>query len=320
MNPPQAGSHHVPQGVAGRRKSAFTLIEVLVVVAIIALLVAILLPSLVQARAQAKVARCTSNVHMQCVSFFTYAADYKGKLPPNPTQGLFTRNPPFFYVNSVVAPAIRYDQRKIFSKYAANNMNIFSCPANGGPPIDSPIVTRIANQPGLYTMLGHYDQLYNSTCVFRYTSFDLPWAPTTEWMLGGPPSTVPIIQDEFTAGNSAASTTSPNEPGTLFNYNHGPGSSRSSYGGRYTEFGNWPQSYRRGACMGVNVGYLDGHAQWVQNRPLQGGKVWTLDMPWSGAHTRPSSTPGENPLKGGGAVLTVPAALVPWKIPPASSR
>lgn len=46
----------------GRRRTAFTLIEVLVVVAIIALLAAILLPSLRAARDQAKVVQCLANL------------------------------------------------------------------------------------------------------------------------------------------------------------------------------------------------------------------------------------------------------------------
>lgn len=52
--------HAVP--VAPSRRSAFTLIEVLVVVAIIALLIAILLPSLRAARNQARGAACGSNM------------------------------------------------------------------------------------------------------------------------------------------------------------------------------------------------------------------------------------------------------------------
>ena len=98
------GRSHIRRVESAR--AAFTLIEVLVVVAIIALLVAILLPSLSRARAQAKQVVCGSNVHQQCLGFFLYAADYKGTLPPNPTQGRFdptqgrfVKSSPLFYVN-----------------------------------------------------------------------------------------------------------------------------------------------------------------------------------------------------------------------------
>jgi prepilin-type N-terminal cleavage/methylation domain-containing protein/prepilin-type processing-associated H-X9-DG protein len=65
----------------GRLRSAFTLIEVLVVVAIIALLIAILLPSLARAREQAKRAACASNLHQQGLGMYSYANDNRAFLP-----------------------------------------------------------------------------------------------------------------------------------------------------------------------------------------------------------------------------------------------
>ena len=65
------------------KRSAFTLVELLVVVSIIALLVAILIPALRSAREQAKLVDCLSRIR-QCasVSVGAYAADYKGAMPP----------------------------------------------------------------------------------------------------------------------------------------------------------------------------------------------------------------------------------------------
>jgi prepilin-type N-terminal cleavage/methylation domain-containing protein/prepilin-type processing-associated H-X9-DG protein len=57
--------------IAGR--SAFTLLEVLVVVGIIALLVAILLPSLVQSRAQAASVRCRANLRQIGLGLVMYS-------------------------------------------------------------------------------------------------------------------------------------------------------------------------------------------------------------------------------------------------------
>lgn len=65
-----------------RARSAFTLIEVLVVVAIIALLVAILIPSLAKARDQAKRAACASCMHQQALAMAAYASDHQNTLPP----------------------------------------------------------------------------------------------------------------------------------------------------------------------------------------------------------------------------------------------
>jgi prepilin-type N-terminal cleavage/methylation domain-containing protein/prepilin-type processing-associated H-X9-DG protein len=60
---------------------AFTLIEVLVVVAIIALLIAILLPSLARVRFQAKLAVCKANMHDLGSSVVMYASAFKGYYP-----------------------------------------------------------------------------------------------------------------------------------------------------------------------------------------------------------------------------------------------
>jgi prepilin-type N-terminal cleavage/methylation domain-containing protein len=60
-----------------RARSAFTLIEVLVVVAIIALLVAILLPSLAEARDQARCAKCLANLQDMGKGAQTFAAGHR---------------------------------------------------------------------------------------------------------------------------------------------------------------------------------------------------------------------------------------------------
>lgn len=62
-------------------RSAFTLIEVLVVVAIIALLVAILLPSLAQARAQARSVQCLSNTRQSGHAMQIFATANKELVP-----------------------------------------------------------------------------------------------------------------------------------------------------------------------------------------------------------------------------------------------
>ncbi len=62
---------------ADARRSGFTLIELLVVVAIIALLISILLPSLHRARQQAKVVKCSANLHDIGISLMTYQNEYR---------------------------------------------------------------------------------------------------------------------------------------------------------------------------------------------------------------------------------------------------
>ena len=62
-------------------RSAFTLVELLVVIGIIATLVAILLPTLGRAREAARAANCLSNLRQINTAFMLFAHDNKGYLP-----------------------------------------------------------------------------------------------------------------------------------------------------------------------------------------------------------------------------------------------
>lgn len=63
------------------RKSAFTLVELLVVIGIIALLISILLPSLNKAKRQAVQIQCAANLHNIGLSLFSYAVNNRNQLP-----------------------------------------------------------------------------------------------------------------------------------------------------------------------------------------------------------------------------------------------
>jgi len=69
-------------GVAGQRRGAFTLVELLVVIGIIALLIALLMPVLKGARESAAEVRCASNQRQVGIALTAYANYNNGVLPP----------------------------------------------------------------------------------------------------------------------------------------------------------------------------------------------------------------------------------------------
>lgn len=75
------------------RKSAFTLIELLIVVAIIAILAAIAVPNFLEAQVRAKVSRVKADSRSLAIAFESYRVD-NTEYPPGANQLLVNNNPP----------------------------------------------------------------------------------------------------------------------------------------------------------------------------------------------------------------------------------
>jgi prepilin-type N-terminal cleavage/methylation domain-containing protein len=113
-----------------RKRSGFTLIEVLVVVAIIALLVAILLPSLARARDQAQTTTCKSNLRQLFYGWTMYAQDNKGQYPGSSHDfgydWLGYDNQGSGFHGLPPASGVIY-------KYMSNQDKAYTCPAHARP-------------------------------------------------------------------------------------------------------------------------------------------------------------------------------------------
>ncbi|HJN14450.1 MAG TPA: prepilin-type N-terminal cleavage/methylation domain-containing protein [Armatimonadota bacterium] len=69
-------------GLLNRRKSGFTLIEVILVMGIIAILAAILFPVFARAQAKARQTSCLENLRQISIALSLYARDHAGCFPP----------------------------------------------------------------------------------------------------------------------------------------------------------------------------------------------------------------------------------------------
>jgi prepilin-type N-terminal cleavage/methylation domain-containing protein len=126
------------------RRSAFTLVELLVVIGIIALLIAILLPALSHARKQAATIKCLSNIRQLMMATLNYTAEWKGTLPYTNYQ----EGASYGAVDAVRTPGWAYEGKVPGARgsfalddlttgqlwtYIGGKFEVFRCPLDLGP-------------------------------------------------------------------------------------------------------------------------------------------------------------------------------------------
>jgi len=236
-----------------KKHRAFTLVELLVVIGIIALLIAILLPALNRAKEAANRARCRSNISQIVKGLLMYAdEDKNGVFIPGSRGGFNYAIPGNFPDGS--GGLAGDDFRLLYPKYVSTT-KVFVCPST------------------LNVVRADYSTCNNPASPFYRKPDDL-----ARYANGGPVDSSGGHSYECRAwnwaGNYPGEGQLPDGVKTRKNVRRASETFIVTDGDQGVGGGknNWPDENDNHGATGVNVGFLDGHVEWIPT----GHRLWMV--------------------------------------------